>query len=303
MNQDPHDHLIRTTKYRKTPETESALIAINNYLSAYISLPAPDVQSKYPLIFIVGVPRSGTTLLSQLLSKYFHVGYINNIVARFWANPVVGIYLSNSILGPDARTDIDLRSEHGTTLQPCGPHEFGYYWRYWLNLDNSTTHHLTKDHLSQLDTVGLYQSLLSITSVFRAPVVFKNIICGFQARFIQSIYPDSIFIYIQRDVSSVQKSILRCRTERYGSPSAWWSLKPSTYDSICKINTPSEQVLMQILDSRSEFEDELKGTHSIVVDYEALCKCPSTELARIHSFVNTLGFPLAFADNPSNIVL
>ena len=49
-------------------------------------------------IHIIGAPRSGTTLLSQLLLSYTQVGYINNLIAAFWNAPLYGIHLSKKLL-------------------------------------------------------------------------------------------------------------------------------------------------------------------------------------------------------------
>ena len=45
-------------------------------------------SQNYPIIFIVGVPRSGTTLLSQLLIEHLDIGYINNHIAKYWMAPL-----------------------------------------------------------------------------------------------------------------------------------------------------------------------------------------------------------------------
>jgi hypothetical protein len=36
----------------------------------------------YPNYFIVGVPRSGTTILAQILAYVTNVGFINNLASR-----------------------------------------------------------------------------------------------------------------------------------------------------------------------------------------------------------------------------
>ena len=40
-----------------------------------------------PIIFVMGLPRSGTTPLVQLLVQKFKLGYVTNLVARFWESP------------------------------------------------------------------------------------------------------------------------------------------------------------------------------------------------------------------------
>jgi len=54
-------------------------------------------ENTLPPIFIVGAPRSGTTLLTQVLISSFELGYIDNISSKFWTNPLMGVIISNAI--------------------------------------------------------------------------------------------------------------------------------------------------------------------------------------------------------------
>ena len=46
-----------------------------------------DRPLRYPPIFIVGPPRSGTTLVYQALIEYLDVGYLSNFHGWFWGAP------------------------------------------------------------------------------------------------------------------------------------------------------------------------------------------------------------------------
>jgi hypothetical protein len=54
----------------------------------------------------VGVPRSGTTLLYQLIARFLRVGFITNRMARYWMTPIAGAMLSGRI----DRSQIELAS-------------------------------------------------------------------------------------------------------------------------------------------------------------------------------------------------
>ncbi|NBO54134.1 MAG: hypothetical protein EBU84_05990, partial [Actinobacteria bacterium] len=87
MRTDPHELGRRTSRFSKDDSTEEIFWRLNEAIRG-IKLGTSTGVKLPPLVFIVGVPRSGTTLLSQLFSRFLDVGYIDNIVARFWANPV-----------------------------------------------------------------------------------------------------------------------------------------------------------------------------------------------------------------------
>ncbi len=305
---DPHELGERLSRFRSHPDDEAWLLAFNEQIAA-LELPVADHPgadaSRLPLIYVVGAPRSGTTLLSQVISRFLPVGYIGNLIARFWLRPSVGIRLSQLLLGVSAREGISFESEHGTTRGVAGPHEFGYFWRHWLRLDEQPTHHLSEPALDALDVQGLRHALEhEILESFGAPVVFKNVICGFQASMLTDVHPRSLFVHIVRDREATCASILKSRLERFGSYAAWWSLKPSAFAEIAAIDDPSTQVVRQVDECRTEICAELArpGVSALTIDYDALCLNPgralqevATALGRMGSHVTPLdGVPASF---------
>jgi Sulfotransferase family len=301
---DPHES-TRVVPIRKSAADEGWLQYLNQALER-MPLPARAAagSESLPLIYVIGAPRSGTTLLSQLLSRSFSVGYINNLIARFWLRPSVGITLSRICLGPGARESIPLRSSYGATDGAAGPHEFGYFWRHWLRLDETATHHLDKEELSRVDAVGLAGALRDeIVTVFGRPTVLKNVICGFQADFLSRLYRPSLFVHMTREPRATAASILASRMERCGSYEAWWSLKPASFTEILTPGDPALEVCRQVQQCRDEFAAELAkpGVSSLTIDYRDLCADPTKQLGRIERSVASMGGILerGFAPPPS----
>lgn len=295
MTRDPHEQHDRLDRFRSDADDEAWLLALNEGLTG-VELPQPKRGSIYPsqlpLIYVVGAPRSGTTLLSQLLSRYLTVGYIDNLVARFWRRPSVGIHLSRILLGAEGREGITFESEHGTTRGIAGPHEFGYFWRHWLQLDEQPTHHLSESAIRALDAPGLRRALEDeVIAPFGLPVVFKNVICGFQAASLTRIHERSLFVHIVRDRDATCASILRSRAQRFGSYASWWSLKPSTFPEIAALDDPCAQVVRQVTDCRAEIATELgrPGVRALTLSYESLCGDPGGALRDIVEALATMG--------------
>ena len=292
---DPHESGTRLPRFAKQGRDEQFLEAFNSGLRdmTQVLTPAPPHPDQLPILYIVGVPRSGTTLLSQLVSRYLPVGYINNLIARCWSRPSVGIGLSRSLFGDRSREGITFQSSYGTTQEVVGPHEFGYFWRHWLALDQAPHHHLSVDAVGALDAHGLKQALeQEILGAFEQPVVFKNVICGFHAAYLATVHPRSLFIHITRDQYAAATSILEARQLRYGSYDVWWSLKPSTYPFRYQ-GDPGAEVAQQVRDCRTEFECELSqpGVQAMTVSYEALCENPAGVLDEIAGRVRAFGIP------------
>lgn len=295
---------ITSDDFQKSDFLENYLSNLNKYLQKFKN--NLTIKNKnYPIIYVVGLPRSGTTLLSQLLSRYLSVGYINNLIARFWMNPEVGIRISETVIKRSERSKIKFKSIQGVSEEPWGPHEFGYFWSHWLKLDDFTSHKLSNRHLLKVDKKGLKKQLKTIINVFQSPVVFKNIICGLQASFLSSIHPNSLFILIERDTKSVASSILKCRKQRFGNERIWWSVKPSSYSNIIKIESPIKQIKCQILDTSNDLNHELEkpNVNCIRIKYEDLCSNPFKKLQMIRDKVSTLGYSLDFTECKPKIIL
>lgn len=294
MLRDPHEQGERLQRFRKDAAQEGFFDALNAVLAG-ASLPrrTGNIDSeRIPIIYIVGVPRSGTTLLSQILSRYLPVGYINNLTARFWRRPSVGIRLSDALLGPEARRLIEFSSSYGVTSGIAGPHEFGYFWRHWLNLDAASSHHLSAEELAHTDKKGLQQALeTEILAEFGKPVVFKNVICGFHAAFLTSVHRASLFVYIRRDPFSAAASILQSRFARYGTYGNWWSLKPSAYRALAALPDPVDQVAGQVTACAREFDVELSrpGVRSLTVEFDDVWRQPGRVLDVIGAELTRIG--------------
>ncbi len=51
----------------------------------------------YPPVFIIGPPRSGTTVLYQLLCKHTNFSYINNFIGHWYRIPILAAKAYNTL--------------------------------------------------------------------------------------------------------------------------------------------------------------------------------------------------------------
>jgi LPS sulfotransferase NodH len=269
---------------------DASVIRAANQALERASLPHPDganAQDK-PLVFVVGAPRSGTTLLHQLLATALPLDYVDNIVARFWLKPSLGIALSRQLLGHDRHREIVYRSRLGVSEGLAGPHEFGYFWSKWFRFDDARTHHLDDMERARVDLDGLKRTLDGeLLSMAPSGFLFKNMPCGFQARDLAAIHPKSLFVHVRRDIGAAAASILSWRHKLYGNYSTWFSLKPSTYPLAALAHDPVAQVIEQIRSIDRELVEVLaqSGGRTLNVAYESICADPQ---ALVDAVVNEL---------------
>ncbi len=265
-------------------DLESFLFSFNQYIRGFEEGFRGDESAEEgnpSPVFIIGLQRSGTTLLYQAMARYFRVGYPNNLVARFWRNPCAGIMLSKSILG-DFR-EISFRSSYGNTHFITDPHEFGHFWKLWMGRDPGHPDALTEEELDSVDWDGLRAVLHGMEQCFGMPVLFKQLMLGFQAHRISLEIPGSRFIYIQRPLWEVARSTLKVRRMRYGNDNAWFGLKPPGYISLEKL-PPIEQISEQVKISHELVMREMeriedKRVHR--VSFKDFCRKPMEHLFQI----------------------
>lgn len=242
-----------------------------------------------PLVFIVGAPRSGTTLLTQLLISQYRIGYVSNLVARFWKAPYLGLLLAKEIRDPDRPPDVGFSSDRGFTSGYEGPHEFGYFWRRWFDYQES---HSVRAEAIEADTIdALRKECAAMQSVEESPFLFKNLVCSFQVEFLSRTFPRAVFVHCRRNPLYVAQSLLRCREQYCENREAWFSVKPEAYPELKELPYP-DQIAGQIYHTRRHVEDafeRLSDNRYCRVDYEAMVDAPVPSLKRVAEVVEQAG--------------
>lgn len=199
---------------------DSFLDKMNNHIKGLDNELVINGESKHN-IFIIGAPRSGTTLLSQLFSGCSNVGYPNNLMAAFWNAPVAGALLSERWTNKKIFTG---NSNFGQTHDFREPHEFGAFWRSSLLMNNM---HQPHEDLSQtIQWNELAKTLKDITRVFKVPVVYKAFHLIWFINEINKKLPDSKWIWIKRKTVNNARSILDLRRHLYNDINIMASLMP-----------------------------------------------------------------------------
>lgn len=266
-------------KYRKNQRFEEVITSLNDQLAKSQNQILDDVHEDFPTVHILGAPRSGTTLVSQLIPSFLPFGHINNLIAAFWKAPVYGVELSNKLLGNNYKSNF--QSDFGRTSGINEPHEFGYFWNYHLKYEQ--LQQKAQEHEKNVDWHRLSVLLKNITHSYQRPVVFKSFLAGFHSHKLYSQLNKTGFIYLKRDLVDNTLSILKLRKELNGDPAIWGSIKPRQYE-VLKNLTVYEQIVGQILCLEHEYMTQLENIpnkNKIIASYEEICANPSSFLKRI----------------------
>jgi hypothetical protein len=180
-----------------------------------------DVRIDKP-IFIVGVMRSGTTLLYKRMCRHPDLAWLNKTSKKFPRS-----VLMTRLIYPFHR---DRR-----------PTEASWIWSRFAREED--------DALDARDVTP--EASRFYHGVFAAQLRFfgkPRFLCKYprnmlRMAYLNAIFPDALFVHIIRDGRAVAHSMYRCR-ERHGGPAAYWGIRPPGWRDLLAME-PLEACAMQ----------------------------------------------------------
>lgn len=195
----------------------------------------------FPIIFVCGAPRSGTTVLSQSIITAANSFFIDNTAARYWENPIAGIRYAREKFSKSVF--VDTKSTFGRT-DKFNIHGFHYFWFRVLHL-SFVKDLFVKGGLSCDILSGALAVLSVISAEAGRPIVMKGYYPAYFLDQIASLSKNIFFIHIQRDCYRNCCSILDARSHECSAMSEWWSLPIPDIDDV-QLLDPAAQVLAQV---------------------------------------------------------
>lgn len=265
---------------------------LNEHLSGWLPASLSDCEKpKFPVIFIVGSLRTGSTFLMQLLMSAFRLGYVNNLTAKFWQAPYLGAALTR-LLRAEQPPSSSFSSAFGFTEGYDEPHEFGYFWRRWFPYGEH--HYIEPECWPALDMAGLRGEIARLEAVWERPLCFKNpAALPLQISLLHKFFPDAVFINTERDPLEQMYSVYQSRRSYTGSATHWFGIKPPNYAEL-KTRPVPEQIAGQVFTVRQAIRAQLQGVparQQLTINYQNLSEDTETVLEEIADFLRRAGVP------------
>lgn len=261
-----------------------------------------------PPIFIIGAPRSGTSLLYELMVTRYRFAIISNLAHRFYLTPLAASRLGKSWIQAWRG---NFESRYGHIAGWGAPNEGGWVWRRWLR-DGDWTDGAAfpKRHMS-----GPRRLVSGLSSIFGAPFLNKNVMHSNRLLLMQRIWPDALYIHVRRDVTDNARSIVRAERKDGGPvPDAenWWSVRPSIAENYVGSSDVVRAVAQVIgVDADIKRDMQVIGTEYMwVIDYSDMCDDPRRVLEGVAKFLEGRGvnlqrkgeIPARFSPPPSKML-
>lgn len=287
-----------TPEFARNADDEAFLRQLNDTVAvAEESGYRDDLPEVWPTLHVIGVPRSGTTLLSQLIAAHLDVAYVDHVVASFWRAPVTGLRLSRKLLGSE-RAATTYQSNCGRTDGLHEPHEFGYFWEEHLR--NRAMNEPSPEFEASLDWRRFRRVLLNMTHAAGRPIAFKSFPLAWHIARMQQELPRTCFVRIRRNRVDNAMSLLSFRQKQFGTIETWGSARPKQYVWLQQ-RPVWEQVAGQVhyLErSHDRHVASVKGRNVIDVEYDQLCRDPKGVLEAIAAMLEQNGSPTRLLSDP-----
>ncbi|MEL7256876.1 MAG: sulfotransferase [Pseudomonadota bacterium] len=231
--------------------------------------------------FIVGPPRSGTTLLYEMIVTRFQCGYFTNLAKRLFEVPVVATWICRNEM---RRRSGSFDSVYGELDGNAAPSEAGRIWRFWMPYAAPYSF-----DLPGVSPKRIHRKIAAICRLAGGPMIVKNPILQSDIPAITEMFPEAVFLHIERDWADNARSLMGLRAKRTPEDDTGWvSLRPSgweTYASADALTQSCVQVMLSHKDIETYLEGPRRAGRLMKIRYDILCEKPDTVLDEIEAFL------------------
>lgn len=223
-------------------------------------------------LFVVGAPRSGTTLVYQLITHGLRTSYFCNLANRHPLHAAAATWLMRSRI---RRYVTDFRSTYGATVGCGGPSQGDHIWQTWLG---SARRYCDPATLEDTAIQDARSTVAAVVQLLGAPFVNKSIANSVRIAALLRLFPRSLFVVVERDLAAAGRSQLLNLLRRGDATGAdWVSAQPRAFDRLRNL-PPPERAVGQIVEIRADIRADLgriPRRRVIVVRYEDVCASPA----------------------------
>ena len=240
-----------------------------------------------PIIFVTGAPRSGTTLLSQVLVQHLPVTYFNNLSMLFPRSPIVANRLFGRFLRVRPPT---YRSYYGWMRGFATSGNCLHLWDRWMGPDR----YIVPERFAPATADALVRFFGAYEAAAGKPILNKSNQLATCATLLARVLPTAHFIFVCRDRAFTVQSILEAREKIQGSKCRSYGVQDPVYRHVDVQEDYIDAVCAQVLYHERRMREqqrEIGNRRFWIVEYEQFCREPHRIVSRVADEI--LGIPLS----------
>lgn len=228
-------------------------------------------------IWIIGSPRSGTTLTYQLLCKSIEASYLTNRVANRYKIALLTRIFERTFKKKSLEPD-SYKSDFGRTKSNSDPHEGGQFFYQFYSFENQYS---DKESL-ELSKKKSFKRIINAIAFPSKLFISKNTVHSLRIKSLMEIFPNSSFLWVTRDkldlIHSISQSYLKNKVQK----DEWWGARVPDWEKYTS-KAIEEKALFQSNQIDDIIKNDLKSTKAnyCKVSYKELCEDPKRVISEI----------------------
>lgn len=228
-----------------------------------------------PVIFVVGLPRSGSTVIAERIRRLLPVVALNSAMSIL---PRSRVFLHKLLRAIPENKEPDLVNYYGHGLGWFASGDTYSIWDQWLG-----RHHNLPPRLKDGAASDMLDYFRSLHQVYGKPILAKNNRNALLVEELAWLFPKAVFVVAEREPSAVVRSISRA-TREFGLRNRVWGLSADDepeaivggdVDEACRRSVERLRVVMEFQLSRVEERRVIR------IPYETFCADPQPYLSEI----------------------
>lgn len=225
-------------------------------------------EADHPCLFIIGPPRSGSTIFYQLVTSLLDLSYFDNLANLARYNPFFGMKLSQAMFHGQSHQSFS--SNYGRTSEDGlhAPAEPLFFYK-WFPRDR---HYTEPSDLTSKQIEALCGTINGIINILDKPLVIKNLSFSLRLQALREFMPEARYVVVRRDPLYTAQSILLGMRKNQQPENKVWGILPREFKKLEGLD-PHEMVVRQVNQIERQIYTDLKEIpvdKVLFVDYEKL---------------------------------
>lgn len=244
-----------------------------------------DADEQISPLFVVGLPRSGTTLAYEIIVQAFEVNYLSHLFEFMYGLPNLTTRITRNFTASPLP---QYKSTYGHIPGFFSPAENFKFWMRWFPENPVLGHYVPSQLLDNRTARDANRVVGSMTRISGRPYVFKNVYFSLSISSLLKVFPTARILIVHRDLESAAASLYKRRCELQGSRN-WWSIRPP-FSNTVQGRDLLEQVAFQCVRSEQIMQQAVSADSAkrcMIIPYSDICTSPPTVIEELAGWLGT----------------
>ncbi len=227
-------------------------------------------DNEIPIIFVVGIQRTGSTLVSQFIEKtfpFFPIGNFNTIFKRS------AYYIHKWFVKFYVTSNDSYKNYYGISKGIFSIGDSYELWDKWFGKN----HYVIPSTINKESLIHLKDYFSSLYKAYNRPILTKNNRNSLLIPVFKEVFKNGFYIIVKRNPVAVIRSTLNASKDFFGNGNLLWGLYPNNefdtnnYENIIEAATVQFLMLDELLNEQIK---DLAEDSYLIVDYDDFCANP-----------------------------